>query len=551
MMIFSYLRNGLVSSALLLSTALSAPALANSTQALPELSPRQIANDVKLTRNPVTGFDEFLAPSFDPFENDTELAGTAQLRSANNAITIDGQRLAGGAILDLSFYYNTESSDPYDNRGYGDAVYLSGEYAPVTLRDNRVLECAAHVQDVIYHHEDYYAPTYGLSLYRPYRHYTGFSTFGGLGYGGFSSFGTFIGSNRLIGRGNFRTTRRITPRGITVRGTRNNLRDGRNANGNRRANDDDNVERRRERREERRTRIRDRRGDAGRSSDSASVDGRRGVDRAARRARNDVGETPPGSNRRGALGVTRNDRTSRRLLRGRSGASLRTERLLSGQNRRTNQPKRSATVQNLTSSPVQPKTSQRSQSRREKSQGTRGNKSARKSSNKRSNKNSAGSNKSRNSARPSSSIRSSSFRSRRMVALSPMASFFGRNSRNVANHCAREEKLSVHISQDRLDAARFDGMTVIVLDRAGYELPVFIPPNYVEGFRQAVAPIYRESSSYSDPSYSGGVSSYSYTEGGIESFAPITPAEPSCSVGNSLENDGSCLAGGYTGYPTY
>ena len=112
MMIFSYLRNGLISSALLLSTALSAPALAKSTQALPELSPRQIANDIKLTRNPVTGFDEFLAPSFDPFENDTELAGTAQLRSVNNAITIDGQRLAGGAILDLSFYYNTESSDP-------------------------------------------------------------------------------------------------------------------------------------------------------------------------------------------------------------------------------------------------------------------------------------------------------------------------------------------------------------------------------------------------------------------------------------------------------
>ena len=32
------------------------------------------------------------------------------------------------------------------------------------------------------------------------------------------------------------------------------------------------------------------------------------------------------------------------------------------------------------------------------------------------------------------------------------------------------------ISQDRLDAARFDGMTVIVLDRAGYELPVSYLP---------------------------------------------------------------------------
>ena len=548
MMIFSYLRNGLISSALLLSTALSAPALAKSTQALPELSPRQIANDIKLTRNPVTGFDEFLAPSFDPFENDTELAGTAQLRSVNNAITIDGQRLAGGAILDLSFYYNTESSDPYDNRGYGDAVYLSGEYTAVTLRDSRVLECAAHVQDVGYHHEDYYAPSYGLSLYRPYRHYTGFSTFGRLGFGGFSSIGTFIGSNRLIGRSNFGTTRRITPRGITVRGTRNILRDRRNDIGNRRTNDDNNVEGRRERREDRRDRIRGRRNDEGRSSDRASIDSRRGADRAAWRERHGVGETPRRSNRRGASGVTRNDQTSRRLARGRSGTSLRTERLLSGQNRQTNQPKRSATVQSPTSTSVQPKTSKPSQSRSVKSQGTSRNNSVRKSVSERSNKSRTGSNNSRNSARRSSSTRSSSFRNRRMVALGSMASFFGRNSRNVASHCAREEKLSLHITQDRLDAARFDGMTVIVLDRAGYELPVFIPPNYVEGFRQAVAPTQSKSSSYSASSY---WEKSSYPVEGIENSAPFYPTESSCPAGSSLQNDGSCLAGGYTGYPTY
>lgn len=135
-----------------------------------------------------------------------------------------------------------------------------------------------------------------------------------------------------------------------------------------------------------------------------------------------------------------------------------------------------------------------------------------------------------------------------MVALAPMASFFGRNSRNVANHCAREEKLSVHITQDRLDAARFDGMTVIVLDRAGYELPVFIPPNYVEGFRQAVAPTQSKSSSYSASSY---WEKSSYPVEGIENSAPFYPTEPSCPAGSSLQNDGSCLAGGYTGYPTY
>jgi len=53
-----------------------------------------------------------------------------------------------GALLDMTFYYNSASNDPYDTRGYNDAVYLSGEYAPVTLRDNRILECNEQVQDV-------------------------------------------------------------------------------------------------------------------------------------------------------------------------------------------------------------------------------------------------------------------------------------------------------------------------------------------------------------------------------------------------------------------
>ena len=52
--------------------------------------------------------------------------------------------------------------------------------------------------------------------------------------------------------------------------------------------------------------------------------------------------------------------------------------------------------------------------------------------------------------------------------------------------CLKEEKLTIHIPQERLDAARFDGFAIILLDNAGQEIPVFVPPNYVEGFRQAV-----------------------------------------------------------------
>jgi len=70
----------------------------------------------------------------------------------------------------------------------------------------------------------------------------------------------------------------------------------------------------------------------------------------------------------------------------------------------------------------------------------------------------------------------------------PMASSWTRNVvRNVDVQCAREEMLSIHIPQERLDAARFDGLTVLVLDRQGQEVPVYVPPNYIEGFRQAVS----------------------------------------------------------------
>ena len=52
--------------------------------------------------------------------------------------------------------------------------------------------------------------------------------------------------------------------------------------------------------------------------------------------------------------------------------------------------------------------------------------------------------------------------------------------------CVREEKVTLHIPQDRLDAARFDGLTIILLDQTGAEVPVYLPPNYIEGFRKAV-----------------------------------------------------------------
>ena len=103
-MYFSQIRAGLISTALLLSTALASPALA---ETLPEISPRQIASDVEVIQNPQTGAPEFIAPGFDPFEEDRHMAGSASLRSVGEATTIDGQPVRGGAVLDLAFYYNS------------------------------------------------------------------------------------------------------------------------------------------------------------------------------------------------------------------------------------------------------------------------------------------------------------------------------------------------------------------------------------------------------------------------------------------------------------
>ena len=127
----------------------------------------------------------------------------------------------------------------------------------------------------------------------------------------------------------------------------------------------------------------------------------------------------------------------------------------------------------------------------------------------------------------------------------PMASSWSRNVvRNVDVQCAREEMLTVHIPQERLDAARFDGLTVLVLDRNGQELPVFVPPNYIEGFRQAVSGRVTPTMSYQDPRPNATI--YQAPRSSSVESAP-------CPVGTTKQDDGTCLQGGnvtYGGYPT-
>ena len=65
---------------------------------------------------------------------------------------------------------------------------------------------------------------------------------------------------------------------------------------------------------------------------------------------------------------------------------------------------------------------------------------------------------------------------------------------SASRDCAVEDRLSLFIPEERLEAARFDGLTIWVRDvepgpdstlSIYDERAVFIPPNYIEGFRRA------------------------------------------------------------------
>jgi len=113
------------------------------------------------------------------------------------------------------------------------------------------------------------------------------------------------------------------------------------------------------------------------------------------------------------------------------------------------------------------------------------------------------------------------------------------SSRSV--DCAREDKLRVFIPNERLDAARFDGLTLIAFDAQGGEAPIYLPPNYIEGYRLAATGQVRAEGIASVPQFSGS--------------APVTlPSQTiesaPCPTGTTKQANGTCLqSGGTFGYP--
>jgi len=194
-----------------------APTIVAAAPSLPNIPADQIARDVAAEFNPRTGRTELIAAPFDPFEADPQMAGSLRLRSADGVVAIDGQTLQNGALVEIDFYYNSPSDDPYGGRNYSDASFVNGDLAPVVLRDTRILECSTRVEEVAYYHDSYYSPTtYSrLGIYQPHRHYIGHSSFGfGFGSNYFGPGISFFNTNRSrINRNRSRNlTRSFLPR---------------------------------------------------------------------------------------------------------------------------------------------------------------------------------------------------------------------------------------------------------------------------------------------------------------------------------------------------
>ncbi len=536
----SPLRASLLASALLLSTAFGGLAHAQSSYAstsaasapaLPDLRPEDIARDVKREFNQRSRTEEFVGPTFDPFEEDQTMAGSVNLRHVDGAVTaIDGQVLRGGTLLDISFFYSAPSDDPFDMRGFNDAVFLSGSIAPAVKRDNRILECSRNVQDIVYDHTYYSTPIFlNFGYYRPYRHYSG--------HRGFGRHNRPYWRNRSNGR--YDGWGRSFPR----RGYGYNRHDNRyDRRGDSRRNDNRDRDRSRDRVRDRdqasdRNRDRDRSRDRDRTRRS-NVNAVRADDRGRMMG---TGERRPRAvntdrNRRDRRNNARsNERREDRANRNRDRDRARNNRNQDTRTQTRTPPRQDpprvsrARPDMAVSTSKHPQGSARSTPRvrsepKRRSAPAPKARSAPKSQPKRS--------------QPKNNRPSRTDKGSRVLNFFSGYSTYSRDVvRSVDVDCAREEMLSVFIPNDRLSAARFDGLTLLALDGRGQEYPIFIPPNYIEGFQLAAKGGFSPSAgrilSSTDPSQ----------RSGPRYAAPVQPnvTAAACPAGTSKQADGSCM----------
>ncbi len=541
MNMISHIRASLLASALMLSTSLAVPAFANEALSLPDLNPTDIARDVQREFNNRTGTMEFIAPTFDPFEQDNSMAGSVSLRSPGVPVTtIDGEVYEDGVIMDIAFYYNSASDDPFDGRGFTDAAFLSGSLAPAVRRDRRILECSRNVRDVVYDHTYYYAPVIGFSIFRPSRFYGGHHRFG--------RFDRPYWRNRGFRHGNYGGWGRATfPRhgGFNTRDRRDDrVRGDRDRRNDSARNDRDRV------RDGNRDRNRDQVRDQRRNDDAGST-----IVRQDRRGR--MGTTVDRRQPRAENAETRNRDNNRRS----EGRRIQTDRNSRGNESRrevrpqTRESRRPVTMPQIDSSPraanpapraearpaprrsevrTQPRSEPRSQPRAQPRAEPRRSESR------------GGKRSQREFGTIKNSRRNTSSNEKRQLNFFPKRTSYGREViRSVDVDCAREETLSVFIPAERLQAARFDGLTILALDNGGREYPIFVPPNYIEGFRLATGGEFLSSTSVSkrpSPAYQAPVyQEPRYQEPVYNNPNANSRIEAPCPTGSVKQPNGTCL----------
>lgn len=404
---------------------LATPAVAQSN--LPDIPPATIAADAETTL--VAGRRDVALRSFDPFEGSDDLQGEAWLRTSAGEIGHTGLRLPRGAVAEVEATYIAPTDDPRDARGFDRAEFPSGEPAQLVRYRTDVLECSSRVRRTAYRDDYYRGASHGLvmGVYGPYPRYRGFRDYG-YGYG-----------HGVYGYGS---------RG--VRGAR--------GLGGYRSGDFTPEERRRFEERRRRDEL------AGRepAAQPPAIGTRRSVTPGIRVGTGIGPLAEPLTVDRRREPVATRPSAVERARRGQPAAPAAPRRRII-----TVQPA-DAFPTPRPSAPARSRTPQRSQPRPEPRISAPPPRSA--------------------PPRPTQAKRPP----RREVA--PRTAKAPRPGKShdlypplepVDGQCAVRESIGVFVPWDRLDAARFDGLAVLLLDRDGREVPVWMPPNYVEGFRIA------------------------------------------------------------------
>ena len=497
------------------------PTMVAAAPGFPSVPAEQIARDVTSEFNPRTGARELVAAPFDPFEEDPSLAGSLRLRSADGAVTVDGQPLRDGALVELDFYYNSPSNDSYGGRNYGDVAFVNGEVAPTVLRDTRIIECSTRVENVVYNHTSYYDRGLYSGMYRPYRHYAGHSGFG-FGYGssyygpGYSHYGNRGYYGHHSDRRRSSSSRPSTHRRV--------LDAVRNRNSDDRQRDRSDTTPRADTRSD--------------TSGSSRGNTRRLTDREIDYRLSRVQSY--------GVGRTRNEviRNSRGVGPMRSGGGP--EPVVIGIT-----PDRSSSAPQSRSSQPQPSETRRVEPRRTETRRSEPRRSeSRRSEPRRSQPTRSESRPARTRPTPQPRRSKAPTPSRRISggSLKDKMNFFpndGYGGRSVVSSrsvdCAREDKLRVFIPNERLDAARFDGLTLVALDAQGGETPIYLPPNYIEGFRMAATGRVRPQGLQTAPN----VTPQPYVAPQMRRKIEAAP----CPAGTTKQANGTCLQIGTVGYP--